>query len=495
MTFRFNNYSIKTKVLIPTSIILLAFFVTYTIVFSRLYMSVKSDAFNDHNVLSQLNEQIYNIRLEGDNVSKTQLTALSELASNFLSLALSTDNKEEIEEISSAQLINKNTLSYIQAYEVWLPKHSTSEHHTIPRELLTLEKALIASINTAKKIVQEQANEDLDSLLKYEIISSIIIYLIILAYVGYGSNLLTLPLIRLRGKINKFNNYPQDSKDNNPSRDEITLLKDSFYIMRADIINKQALLEKALAEAKLANTVKTEFLANISHELRTPMLGILGFAELGISKVDDVDKSKLLKYFSRIHSSGSRLLLLLNNLLDLSKLDANQMDFNIQENNLKEVVNFTHNELTPLINSKHLEVSIQALCQNFIAEFDKEKVHQVIYNLLANAIKFSPNNSVITITFEDDTILINNHKLPAIKFTIADQGIGIPDAELQSIFEKFSQSSRTKTGAGGTGLGLSICNDICQYHKGKLWASNLPPPKHGAIFTLVLPRISVTPHR
>jgi len=491
VSFDLNNYSIKTKVLLPTTFVLFVILIIYSIIYSRLFITIKSDAFNDHNILTQINNKIYNIRLEGDNIADKQLSELEQLSSDYLALVLATDGEEEEEELTAAQAIKDNTYSYIKLYRLWLVAHNASQTHNLPNNLITQEKALLTSISIAKDIVQEEATEDLESLFQYEIISSIIIYSLILAFVAYGVNLITRPLIKLTDRIYKFNHH---SSVNLPDRDkndgdEILLLKNSFYQMRTDIINKQELLEKALEEAKRANEVKIEFLANISHELRTPMLGILGFAELGITKLEDADKSKLLKYFSRIHTSGSRLLRLLNNLLDLSKLEANQMIFDIQEHDLQTILDSVMVEQIPLINSKELEIKITSDCQVLSADVDKHRMHQVFYNLLSNAIKFTPKNSIISINFSDDIIEFNSDCVAAIRITMSDQGIGIPDEELSSIFEKFSQSSRTKTGAGGTGLGLSICTDICQYHHGKLWAENLIEPEQGAKFTLLLPKV------
>ena len=101
----------------------------------------------------------------------------------------------------------------------------------------------------------------------------------------------------------------------------------------------------------------------------------------------------------------------------------------------------------------------------------------------------TPINSIITISFTDDIIEFNSDCVAAIRITMSDQGVGIPEEELSSIFDKFYQSTRTKTGAGGTGLGLSICIDICQYHHGKLWAENIVGPEQGAKFTLLIPKV------
>jgi len=492
MALNFHNHSIKLKVLLPTSVILFAILMMYSIVFSILFISVKNDAFNDHNILTQITEQIYSIRMKGDNVPTEQLDKLKQLASNYLDRVIEVDGKEEEEEFAAAQAINNNSKKYIQAYHLWQVQHSITQAHELPKTLISLESKLLDSIKMAKEIVQEEAEEDLESLLQYEIISSIIIYFIILIFVAYGIKLVIFPLERLRREINIFNG---DSPTQAPVKvrgDEIKLLYDAFKSMRTDIINNQKLLETAVEKAERANAVKTEFLANISHELRTPMLGILGFAELGITKIDTADKAKLLKYYDRIHTSGSRLLLLLNNLLDLAKLEANQMAFDIKENDLEEVLNEVIIELAPLTENKEIKLEITNKSNDLLAEFDNHRIHQILYNLLSNAIKFSPNKGIIKILFVEYSIHINDVEVPAIKFMITDQGIGVPDTELNTIFEKFSQSSRTNTGAGGTGLGLSISKDICNYHHGKIWAENLQKPKQGAQFTFIIPKTFVT---
>jgi len=492
MALNFHNHSIKLKVLLPTIVILLATLAIYTLVFSRLFISVKSDAFNDHKILTLLNEQIYTIRMKGDNVLPEQLNKLNQLASNYLDRVIEIDGREEEEEFSAAQAIKKTSENYIQAYHLWQSQHTITQYHELPQILISLERKLLDSINIAKEIVQEEAEEDLESLMQYEIISSIIIYFLILIYVAYGIKLVIFPLERLRREINIFNGDSPTEAPVKVKGDEIKLLYDAFKSMRTDIINNKKLLETAVEKAERANAVKTEFLANISHELRTPMLGILGFSELGITKIETADKAKLLKYYNRIHTSGSRLLLLLNNLLDLAKLEANQMIFNIQRYDIEEVFNDVVIELTPLIEDKDLKIEVSHENIDLSADVDKHRIHQVLYNLLSNAIKFSPNNGIIKVFWREEIIINGDVEVPALQFTLTDQGMGVPETELITIFDKFSQSSRTSTGAGGTGLGLSISKDICNYHHGKIWAENLQKPEQGAQFIFIIPKTFVT---
>jgi two-component system sensor histidine kinase ChiS len=117
---------------------------------------------------------------------------------------------------------------------------------------------------------------------------------------------------------------------------------------------------------------------------------------------------------------------------------------------------------------------------------DHFKIAQVIRNLLSNSIKFSPVGKMILITLSDTTLEKKDRVLPALQVSVFDNGIGIPEGELDSIFDKFSQSSKTKTGAGGTGLGLAICKEIIVAHQGRIWGEHNQP--QGSVFRFVLPQ-------
>jgi len=241
-------------------------------------------------------------------------------------------------------------------------------------------------------------------------------------------------------------------------------------------------LEKESAE--LANISKSEFLANMSHELRTPMHGILSFARFGIKNIDKEDKAKNLKYFERINVSGERLLALLNDLLDLSKLEAGKMEFDIVDADLEKVVEHCVAEQQARINEMNLSVIINAKHSSQVA-CDAVRIGQVITNFLSNAIKFSPEQSEIIITIQPQALKQGEQSINGIQLSIEDNGVGIPPNELDVVFDKFIQSSKTKTNAGGTGLGLSICTEIIKGHHGKLWAEN--GKNGGAIFYFLIP--------
>lgn len=252
-----------------------------------------------------------------------------------------------------------------------------------------------------------------------------------------------------------------------------------------EISIKNTSLEMAKNEAEKANMMKSYFLANISHELRTPMHGIISFSELGISKIDTLPKEKIKYYFSNILLSAKRLMTLLNDLLDLSKLESGQMQFDIKSTDVLPLINNCVTDYSEIINKKSINLTIAASTINTHALIDEGKISQVLHNLISNAIKFSNDKNKICITFSSAKLTINNKSHTALTINVSDHGIGIPEDELESVFDKFVQSSVTQKEKGGTGLGLAIAKEIIEQHQGCISATN--NPDGGVTFSFTVP--------
>ncbi|MDH3714707.1 MAG: ATP-binding protein [Gammaproteobacteria bacterium] len=299
-----------------------------------------------------------------------------------------------------------------------------------------------------------------------------------LAQLAYENSVLARDLLHEKHAVDEANRelrraFGKQRKVESELREHRDSLEQIVATQTADLTRA-----KEIAEA--ASLAKSEFLANISHELRTPMHAILSFATIGGRKANE--GTALHKYFRRIHESGHRLLLLLNDLLDLSKMDSGRVDFEPGDLDPMALLDCAYAEIESLFGDKNLRLEVQretpvadCLCYG-----DRKLLLQLFTNLFSNAIKFAPQDTCIIVTLarmaqdERDGVVIG----------VRDHGVGIPEAELDRVFDRFAQSSLTKTGAGGTGLGLAICKTIVDHHEGRLWAE---ATDKGALFRVWLP--------
>ena len=385
--------------------------------------------------------------------------------------------------------------------EMKCPEPSSELFYFADDKLTTFKDIRINKEKIGSIVVISDLRDVNESLQKYIIYGTIFtLFAVFIAYLVSRrlSNFIDKPIKSLymaAKAVTDHGDYNVDVKKK--SSDELGVLVDAFneMLLQINIREKEvkeananleekvqrrtAELETAKVQAEKANESKSEFLANMSHELRTPMHAVLSFAEFGKSESENAEREELQKYFAKVESSGNRLLSLLNNLLDLSKLEAGKMNFNIRRNDVLLPLKSVLSELQKLCEEKNLKHVIDCESDKVPAFFDSEKIVQVFYNLVSNAIKFSPDDGQITISIKyitSQTYLI---------ISITDQGPGIPEDEIDSIFDKFIQSTNTKSGAGGTGLGLSICKEIIKEHDGEIWCKN--NQDKGATFSFTLP--------
>jgi PAS domain S-box-containing protein len=238
--------------------------------------------------------------------------------------------------------------------------------------------------------------------------------------------------------------------------------------------------ERATREARDAaedaSRAKSEFIANISHELRTPLQSIIGFSELGLRRAGE--QVRLAAMFDDIHASGQRMLALVNDLLDVARIESSVGTLHLERGDLRAPVREVLRELQPLAAKRGVAL-IESLSEApMTAKLDPLRFQQVVRNVVANAIRFSPEGGQVEISA--DVTEAGEWRLG-----IADRGPGIPEDELEGVFEAFVQSSRTKDGSGGTGLGLAISRTIMHAHGGRITARNREGG--GSVFEIVLP--------
>lgn len=234
--------------------------------------------------------------------------------------------------------------------------------------------------------------------------------------------------------------------------------------------------QEARDTAEEAARSKAEFVANMSHELRTPLQSILGFSELGMHRGKDTPR--LAGMFEDIHSAGAHMLALVNDLLDVAKIESTVGTFHLERIDLRGVIRPLARELAPLLTQHHLSLNVNFADEALVTKADPIRFQQAIRNVVANAIRFSPPDSAIDLSGQVD-------RYGQIHIVIRDHGPGIPEGELESIFEAFVQSSKTKDGSGGTGLGLAICRKILEAMGGKIYARN--SSQGGAAFHILMP--------
>ncbi len=261
--------------------------------------------------------------------------------------------------------------------------------------------------------------------------------------------------------------------------------KRHFQVINQDITEQRKLtidLIAAKERAEESDRLKSAFLANMSHEIRTPMNGILGFSSL-LSEpgLDGEDRSK---YIGIIQKSGVRMLNIINEIMDISKIESGLMEVSLKETNINEQIESICNLMKPEAQQRKIEISCQTPlpASSAIVLTDPEKLYSILTNLVKNAIKYTDHGSI---EFGYD-VVETRHASSLLQFYVKDTGIGIPLERQEAIFERFVQADIADVQARqGSGLGLTIARAYVQMLQGKIWVKSTPG--EGSTFYFTLP--------
>jgi signal transduction histidine kinase len=283
--------------------------------------------------------------------------------------------------------------------------------------------------------------------------------------------------------------------------DEVGRLAEAFALMKYELKkNIEQVVEATSAKERLekeaaedANRAKSEFLANMSHELRTPLNHIIGFTELVLDKnfgeLNDIQN----EYLTDVHTSSKHLLSLINDILDLSKVEAGKLELQVETVCIETLLKNSIVMIKEKAMKRSVKVQLEAngIPQSITA--DERKLKQVMYNLLSNAMKFTSEGGEVKIEAQNFRFNgigdENDNKCdrPGIKISVSDTGIGINSKDIDRIFNPFEQvESSASRKFQGTGLGLSLTRQLVELHGGKIWVESKGDNK-GSTFRFVIP--------
>jgi len=247
----------------------------------------------------------------------------------------------------------------------------------------------------------------------------------------------------------------------------------------AELAHQNELLRRQAIELEQASLAKSQFLANMSHELRTPLNAVLGYAAMTLQGVSGDLNAPQRKALGRIESNARHLLTVINEILDITRIEAGRMPLQVSTFGVPELLREVLSELEPIVSRTTLDIRTRIAPKLPNLASDRQKVKQILVNLLSNAVKFTHKGSVT----------IESRYLPRERMfalSVADTGIGIAPADQETIFEDFRQVDSTPTRAyGGTGLGLSICRRLATMLRGSIRVES--KLGHGSTFVLMVP--------
>ena len=352
-------------------------------------------------------------------------------------------------------------------------------HKSATATKISLDSRVTAYNNQLKQAATETHNmitSNMHNTAWSLVISTTFMVGIVIAIAIWLANMLTHRVTQLSDGLHKIEQGDFTHRIDKGSNDEMGQLAESINRMADSVQNSFIQIEGARERAEEANRMKSVFLASMSHELRTPLNGILGFAELLKLDLQDPEQQS---YADTIHSSGRHLLNLLNDLLDLAKIEAGRMELKPVSTDVRSLIGSV-----AAIHRAHAETKGLQLCEKYSHDLpdslvcDPTRLSQVLNNLLNNAVKFTSQGIVeLTVEFDKSTV----------RFTVRDTGIGISQEQQQRIFERFHQADNFLTSEqSGTGLGLALAKELVELMGGEMHFTSTLGEGSSFFFTLQL---------
>lgn len=428
-------------------------------------------------VLTLASYQIFSEYNKAQNELINDLKRIENLFIDDLTKAVMNNNKERIDKI--IEIILKDDLISGITFEINKEKILRHKQNINNENFVSYSYSIfdtaknprkyLASIQlfASKDIIKKESKKSIMLIIINILISVLMFWILVITYTNLY---LTIPLKKLINGIKSFEEHEEERSHiklqlNNLR--ELTVLADSFNKMSSkiseDIINLrqltmiQNLQKKALEQA---NRAKDDFLANMSHELKTPLNSINLISSIMLKNKDKKLNEKEVKNLEIINRCGNDLLFLINDVLDISKLEAGKLELYYETIDVKELMYEINDMFEPQVLEKDLEFKFEFDNKINLIYSDKQRIKQIVKNLLSNSLKF---------VHEGEIRLLVKDKEEFVEIIVSDDGIGIEKDKLETIFDRFKQVDGSTTRKyGGTGLGLAICRDLTGLFKGDI---------------------------